>query len=349
MRWGGFLVVVLTTVACVDDGVSTPTVNEATGGSDAAPPTTETGLEEEDDKTSGTLDLGTTSDDTGHTDDTNDTDPPGPVFDCSVIDYLYVVDNSASMLPHQQTFLDALPAFATTTTASIPTSHASHVMVVKPDEGWGGHCIDECDELGGCLDDVEFDCSSTMQGCDAALGAGVVHPYGLSGANQPCELLGSSRYILPEEPNVLPPLTCMANLGVRFYDMPTIADALLAALAPANLGPGGCNEGFLRDDALLVVTLVTDKNDTVSAGSPHDWYEAVVTAKGGRPENVVVVGLFAEDAAACSEEARSPDDLGLFVDLFPTSFRIDLCTQDIESDLLDTIIPTLEACEAMQH
>jgi hypothetical protein len=69
------------------------------------------------------------------------------------------------------------------------------------------------------------------------------------------------------------------------------------------IGPGGCNEGFLRDDALLVVVLITDEEDDHevegcdqeledgSKGEPADWFANVVAAKGGIESNVVVLAL----------------------------------------------------------
>ena len=56
---------------------------------------------------------------------------------------------------------------------------------------------------------------------------------------------------------------------------------------------GGCNEGFLRDDAILVVTFITDEEDTGSAGNPDSWKQTLVDAKGGNEEAIVVLGLVA--------------------------------------------------------
>ena len=48
-------------------------------------------------------------------------------------------------------------------------------------------------------------------------------------------------------------------------------------------GPGGCNEGFLRDDALLMVTFAANTPDIDSAGKPKLWADAVLAAKHGDP------------------------------------------------------------------
>jgi hypothetical protein len=67
-------------------------------------------------------------------------------------------------------------------------------------------------------------------------------------------------------------------------------------------GPGGCNEGFLRDDSLLIIVILTDESDgpvnsplgqydSKSGGDAPDWYDTVVNARGGIESNVVVLSL----------------------------------------------------------
>ena len=357
----GVCVLLVAAAACGDDddtaiGAETETtggVIETTGG--PMPTTAVATTDRDDDTTTGTPpDVGGTTGDTDPDPTNGEDDTTGnpiidvdPFVNCTNVDYLYVIDNSASMLTHQQTLLSAFPAFAAVTQALIPASDQSHVMVVKTDEGFGGHCIDHCAELGLCLDNLGFDCAQTTVGCDAQLGAGVVYPYGILGRNEPCELTGEARYIVPEEEDVLPAMTCIADLGVRLYDTPRTADALLAALSEDQLGEGGCNEGFLRDDALLVVTLVTDKDDTTSSGNAMAWYDAVVAAKNGRAQDVFVIGLFAENLAQCDDDARAPGALGEFVDLFPNSRRFDICAPSYQGALVDTVVPVGTTCEQM--
>lgn len=62
---------------------------------------------------------------------------------------------------------------------------------------------------------------------------------------------------------------CIAKVGSE-GGYPRTADAMVAALSSPLLGtngyPPGCNQGFLRDDALLVVTLISDQPDEDSSG-----------------------------------------------------------------------------------
>ena len=76
---------------------------------------------------------------------------------------------------------------------------------------------------------------------------------------------------------------------------------MVLALGSAMNAPGGCDDGFLRDDALLVVVVIADEEDdhevdacnqlpqSGSPGEPADWYNLLVAAKGGVETNVVLL------------------------------------------------------------
>lgn len=50
----------------------------------------------------------------------------------------------------------------------------------------------------------------------------------------------------------------------------------------------------MRDDAILVVTFITDEEDTDSTGNAAEWFQRVVDAKGGDVESIVMLGLFGD-------------------------------------------------------
>src|SRR5690606_41723616 len=65
---------------------------------------------------------------------------------------------------------------------------------------------------------------------------------------------------------------------------------LVAPQGPAH----DCNEGFIRDDAILVVTFITDEDDNQgdgSAGTPDGWKAALVSAKKGDDAGIVVLEI----------------------------------------------------------
>jgi hypothetical protein len=68
-------------------------------------------------------------------------------------------------------------------------------------------------------------------------------------------------------------------------------DALVAALAPEINGVGGCNAGFLRSDAVLEITFVSDNGQYKDSGTPQECHDAVLAAKAGDPAAVVVLGF----------------------------------------------------------
>ena len=87
--------------------------------------------------------------------------------------------------------------------------------------------------------------------------AGVVFPAGKDSSARRCDL-AAGRYITRDDPDPIAAFLCTAKVGSG-GGIDTPADAMVAALSWPLLGthgyPTGCNQGFLRDDALLVVTI----------------------------------------------------------------------------------------------
>lgn len=91
----------------------------------------------------------------------------------------------------------------------------------------------------------------------------------------------------------------------------TLMDAALAAVGPL-AEPGACNDGFVRDDALLVVVFVTPSSDAMpdtSSGTVAQWSEALAQAKHGIPGNVVTLALVGDgdvEQSLCSDPPNGP-------------------------------------------
>ena len=126
---------------------------------------------------------------------------------------------------------------------------------------------------------------------------------------------------------------------------------LTSALSSELVGPGGCNEGFLRDDALLVVTLITDEDDTTSEGTVDQWRQAVIDAKGGDDEAVVMLGIISDvglDGALCSGTESFPAEAPLmqeFVGSFPRHEKASICLESYD-EFFTTAIGTIDtACD----
>ncbi|MCH9681269.1 MAG: hypothetical protein K0V04_07545, partial [Deltaproteobacteria bacterium] len=240
-----------------------------------------------------------------------------PEEGCQAVDFLFVIDNSVSMEGEQAALVGAFPAFIDTIQATLEADSDYHIMVVDTDE-WG-----RCNTANGfpgmdptsatCNDYVE---STAFEACDAELGAGVVHPAGEFASNTPCNFQGGKRYIDVGEPDISAAFSCAAQVGTAGHPSERPMDGMVAALSDGLNGPGGCNEGFLRDDALLVITFMSDDPNYEDAGTPQDWFDAVVAAKNGDPSAVVVLGLTTNPIGCGNENNENGSHWVEFIDLW---------------------------------
>jgi hypothetical protein len=210
---------------------------------------------------------------------------------CQRVDFMFVIDNSVSMDNEQAQLVAAFPGFMDAIQNTLEAGSDYHVMAVDTD-AWG-----RCDTAGWQGYDADHDtCNAyvqqtTFEECDRTLGAGVLHPAGKKASNMECMPFGGNRYLVEGEPDLAGTFACTATVGTAGHDQERPMDAMIAALQPGINGPGGCNDGFLRDDALLVVTFISDDPNEVDMGTPAEWYQAVVDAKHGDPAAVVVLGM----------------------------------------------------------
>jgi len=162
--------------------------------------------------------------------------------------------------------------------------HDSKCVGEPPDEPCGV-IPPQTDWLCGNLPEIDA--------CDPVLGAGNDHDD--TDARGSCDLAGGRRWFDDTQPNQGQAFQCIANL----YDgnSPELTMAgMLAALGPGMVGPGGCNEGFLRqEDAVLVVTFISDEEDDGdSPGDPQSWHSDLLALKNGNETAVVVLGLLGD-------------------------------------------------------
>ncbi len=244
---------------------------------------------------------------------------------CDKIDFLFVVDNSGSMYDEQQNLAASVPGFLDTIEMAVETDDI-HVMVVDSDAAFAQTGPSITCSFTNCCDTA---CMSAPTGicngvpcgppppppdpsnCDNRLGAGRIS----DGAGTTCGMPAGQRFIDGVGPDLNSSFTCAANQGIAGHGDEKPMEALVNALT-TETAPGACNEGFLRDDAVLVVTVITDEEDdletasgacamgmptaTGSAGDPNSWAQAVIDAKGGVESNAVVLSLVGPTgAAAC--------------------------------------------------
>jgi hypothetical protein len=195
-----------------------------------------------------------------------------PVVGCNKIDFLFMIDNSLSMLQEQSNLTASFPGFMQVVGESVQASD-HHVMVIDTD-GWDGEGT-----------------QASAEACEDTIGAGKRS----SSDGEDCGIVGARRYIEPGQPDLEGVFSCLGDVGTFGDFGEQQMDAVLRAVSPAENASTGCNAGFLRDDAILVVVLVTDEDDTRSAGGAEAWRQALVDAKSGDERAVVVLGLVGDD------------------------------------------------------
>ena len=241
-------------------------------------------------------------------------DVGGPPVGCKgKIDLLFVISRASNMRYRQEQLIDAFPKFIDTITAKF-ADFDYHIMVVDGDSTWGSSlCDNACPSLAckngeACCDYSEpkgepccasapdYPCEHVDEktACDDAFGAGTVFPAGTFASNKLCPIDVQRRYMIKGEPNLKDTFACVAKVGVSGHGR--LGQALTAAMQKGINDPGGCNPGFLRKDALLMVTLISTNGDSGgggldSTGTPEEWAQAVLDAKQGVAESIVLFNI----------------------------------------------------------
>ncbi len=298
----------------------------------------------------GTLDVGTVM-------DFGPVQPPG----CKgKVDLLFVISRQGTMVTEQTQLLASFPGFIETIEQKLKGFDV-HIMTANPDGNWPGaymceNDINLCkDYWPNCGPDAEdYQCGKypdLVTECDKVLGAGLSFNTGPYAANKLCDLQDGKRYIMSGQPDTPGAFECIAKVGAS-GGTAAMGDAMIAALSPALNGPGGCNEGFLREDALLVVALITDWNDEGSKTYTKAQYEAIIAAKGD-PSAVVMLAVV-KNAPGEFEPAEACDywgepSFGIFEDLlsrFPYKVFGDTCTSSYAPFFDQATDKISEACES---
>lgn len=304
---------------------STGMVDPTTGG---GPPKLDVGVEET-------------------TDGTTDTGEKG----CRKVDFLFIIDNSGSMGDEQQSLIASFPGFIAAIKNQLVDAQDYHIMVIDTDHWVFGGCGLICDLFGGTcpVAGLDYMCGTPPLECEDVLGAGVTHPRGLQSSSQDCNFSTGLRFMDVTEPDLEATFACAAQVGTGSTDDPEKPmEAMVQAVAPN--GPAfECNNGFLREDAILVVTFVTDEDDNFgdgSAGNPAGWKASLVAAKKGDEKALVVLGLFGDNDqpnAICpplvdSSGAEPSPRLREFVNSFgDQGFAGSICAPSYESFFAEAV------------
>ncbi|MBZ5707871.1 hypothetical protein K7C98_01270 [Nannocystis pusilla] len=284
-------------------------------------------------------------------------DRPG-VGGCKKADFLFVIDNSGSMAGEQANLIASFPGFIATITQTI-AAQDYHIMAVPTDDGASAGLSTKCGATSCVCKPAPVCCPKTcelfgkdcngdpcdalpLSECDQIYGRGNIY----NADGEQCALADDRRYMTASQPNLAETFECVANIGTFGSGAEKPALATLEAVSAALNGPGGCSEGFLRKDAILVVIIITDEEDdnTVdgegSPGEPEEWHAQLVAAKGGDADAVVVLGLVGDgnfaDGVCPPDSAPNNDGVGAepalrlqrFVDMFENGVIGSVCATD---------------------
>ena len=281
--------------------------------------------------------------------------PDKPLGCQGKIDFLFVIARYGNMQLEQERLAASFPGFIATIETMFP-EFDTHIMVANPDGVWPGWGCEQylcendapyCGENG-----KDYACGPTsyeqVTECDETLGAGILFNAGPYATNTPCTLQGGHRYITRDDPDPLAALECIARVGTYGAE-PGLAKAMATALSPELNGPGGCNQDFLREDALLFVTFITDFVDIGSGGLPWFWHKEIVTAKKGDPNAIVALAVInqlqEEESPDCIEAEDDTNSLRDLIKMFPYHVEGDICAPNYAPYFAAAAAKIGEACE----
>jgi len=277
-------------------------------------------------------------------------------FRCENVDFVFVVDNSPSMLDEQQFLAQGVPGFVSAIQNALPNVQSIRVGVIDTDSYPGLGTLEA--PLDGCDPTAIEDCSA----CDYQLGAFLTKPESAIDPATDCAFSSGARYMDGTAETFANEFGCAALVGAVGNPIEQQAGALVAAVSEDLTAEGACNEGFVRDDALLVFLVISDEEDNYesppapqggSAGEPPEWFDSVVAAKNGREQNVVALGLLGgspkfSDCADLSQGvdgAEQSSRLVDFVERFPTHFVGSVCSEGYGDFFQEALLRVAEGCE----
>lgn len=259
-------------------------------------------------------------------------EPPMVEGGCDKVDFLYVIDNSPSMVDEQENVARSFVGFSRVIEQTL-RANDHHIMVVDTD--------------GLAVADVpDFD--ARQYGCEQVLGAG------LRAGGVDCYIENALPYLELAQRDAAESFSCLARVGASGNVESKPIEALLRATGAMGNELQECNAGFLRDDAVLVVTVITDEDDDDSEGQPEDWKELLVAAKGGNEQAVVMLGLISDTHLAQGLPGGPCDDtsgldaprLQRFAESFELGSVGSVCSPDYSEFFADAVQTIDTACDA---
>jgi hypothetical protein len=250
---------------------------------------------------------------------------------CKKVDFLFVIDNSASMGDDQQNLIHNWPNFISGIQNDLAAVQEYQVGIVTSDRYEYNVQEDDCGKLPGL----------------------VVKTGGPESSHAMCGPYADGANFMTEQDDLEETFSCAAMVGTDGDPFERPMQALVETVQEGLDQPGKCNEGYLRDDSLLVITIITDEWDGPgdleqgpSKGDPNSWFADVVTARGGVEENIVVLALTKWQGGPCPPYEPVYDGVHIksFTDKFTYGFAGGICEPDWSGYFAEAIDVVQEAC-----
>lgn len=253
---------------------------------------------------------------------------------CDKVDFLFVIDSSNSMATNQAQLIASFPAFVNSIQSTLDQLNSVHLGVVTSD----AYAFNE-------------------PGC-SKLGALVTQTGGKDSGMEMCTPFATEGRYMTEADDLPTRFACAALVGTDGDNNETMMEGATLAVSGAMGIPGGCNEGFIREDALLVLILITDEDDPGSCmagercggspGDPESWLADVVAVK-QHPENIVALSLTrgAPNNTCQTAQGAEADATRImeFVNLLPgTGLAGDICADSFGPFFAEAVALVSEAC-----
>ena len=266
------------------------------------------------------------------------------------IDFLFVISTEGTMKSSQEKLTAAVPGFIATIQEQF-SEFDTHVLVANTRPGWGifdcSLCMDDCDPMGS-----PPNCGAVLTPCDKEIGAAVTFPAGTNASNRRCELEGGLRYITSSQQDMTEAFTCIAQVGTSGTGRS--GQAMVAALQPEmnDLNDAdACNRGFLRDNALLVVTIIQDGYDEKSVGTVDEWIAALRAAKHDDEDAFAVLVLTTDMDVGYGQKCwpniydMNKNRLRLLVEGIDHGFIDSICNDEFVSFFAEHANDVVELCD----
>ncbi len=242
-----------------------------------------------------------------------------PEEGCNKVDFLFVIDNSSSMEPHQANLVANFPGFISGIEGALDSASDYQVGVITTDAY--AFNVPQCQQLGAL----------------------VVQTGGASSSNMACGPYDEGFNFMTDEDDLVETFSCAAEVGSGGSGNEQPMLALANAVTRAHGDNDECNEGFLRDDSLLVVVIIGNENDN-SPGTPMEYYQTVLTARSDIPENVVVMAITDSPGNPCGFGASV--EVSQFTQLWGANgFIVPFCDGDYGPFFAEAVGIIDAACE----